>query len=84
MTSQYTADVAGGTEGFGAGGTGYSADHFVAECIGAGDTGYSGVEVSTCFGIAFSVGFVNFYPSLPLHALLHCFKWGSVVPKYNS
>ena len=84
MTSQYPAVVAGGAEGFGAGGTGYSADHFVAEGAGAEDTGNCGIGVGVYFGAAFLVGFVNFHPSLPLHALLHCCKWGNVVTKCNS
>ena len=66
MTLQYPAVVVGGAEGLGAGGTGYSAEHFVVEGAGARDTGNSGVGVGACFGAEFLVGFVTFHPSLPL------------------
>ena len=66
MIAWYPAVVAGSTEGFGAGDTEYSAEHFVAGAAGAENAGNSGVGVGVCFGAAFLVGFVNFHPSLPL------------------
>ena len=42
MTAQYPAVVAGGTEDFGTGGTGYSAEHFAAGNTGTGDKGNCG------------------------------------------
>ena len=82
MTPQLPAVVAGGAEGFGAGATEYSAEHFTAGGAGAGDKGNSVVGVGVCFGAAFY--FVDFHPSLPLCVLLHCCKWDNVVPICNS
>ena len=84
MTAGCPADVAGGAEGFGAGGTRYSAEHFAAGDTWAEDTGNSVVGVCVHFQDAFSVCFVNFHPSSPLHVLLRFCKWGNAVPMYNS
>ena len=65
MTAGCLAVVARGTEGFGAGGTGYSAEYFVAEYIGTENAGNSVIQVGVCFGAAFFVCFVNFHPSPP-------------------
>ena len=51
MTAGPPAVVAGGTEGFGAGGTGYSANHFLAGGTAAEDAGNSVVEVGVQFGL---------------------------------
>ena len=71
MTAGCPVVVAGGTEGFGTGDTGYSAEHFVAEGTGAEDTGNFVVGVDICFGAKFSVCFVNFHPSPPHVLYLH-------------
>ena len=84
MTARHPAVVAEGTEDFGAGGTMYSAEYFVAGGTGAEDADNSGVGVGVCFGAAFLVHFVNFHPILFLHALLHCCKWDNAVPMCNS
>ena len=65
MTAGCSAVVAGGAEGFGAGGTGYSAEHFVAGGTGAEDADNFVVGVGVYFGATFLVGFVNFNPSPP-------------------
>ena len=75
MIAQYPAVVAGCTGGFGAGGAGYSVECFAAGGAGVEDTGNSRVGVGASFVAAFLEGFVNFHPSLPLCALLHCCKW---------
>ena len=79
--------MARGAEGFGVGGTGYSATG-AAEPSAAGGTGTEDAEnyvarVVVHLEAAFFVGFVNFHPTPPhvLH-LLHI--WDSVVPMYNS
>ena len=84
MTAGCPAVVVGGAEGFGAGSTGYFAEHFAAGAAGADDAGNSVVGVGVCFGTAFLEGFVNFHPSPPLHVLLHYYKWGNVVPMCKS
>ena len=84
MTAGCPAVVAGDTEGLGAEGTGYSAEHFVVGGTGAEDTGNSVVGVGVCFGAAFSVCFVNFHHYPPLHVFLHFCKWVNAVPKCNS
>ena len=65
MTAGCPEAVAGGAEGLGTGGAGYSADHFVTGGTGAEDAGNSVVGVGVCLGAAFFVCFVNFHPSLP-------------------
>ena len=83
MTAGCFAVVAGGAEGFGAGGTGYSAGHLVAGGTRDEDADNSVVGVGVHFGAAFLVGFVNFHPSPP-HVLYLLHIWGSVVPMCNS
>ena len=83
MTAGCSAAVAGGAEGFEAGGTGYSAELFVAGGAGAEDAGSSVVGVGVHFGAAFSVCFVDFHPSPP-HVLYLLHIWGSLFPMCNS
>ena len=62
MTAGSSAVVAGGAEGLGARGTGYSAQHFVAGVLGM-ITLWLGLVC--IFRAEFLVGFVNFHPSPP-------------------
>ena len=74
MNAGHSAVVAGGAECLGAGGTGYSAEHFVAWGTGAEDADNYVVGVGVHFGVAFLVGFVNSITVLLLFSIFFTYK----------